>query len=315
MMTRSQQPPISTLRPQPGVSPSGPLYVVATPIGNLSDISQRAIDTLRQVRWIAAEDTRVSRVILQKIGATAPMLSLHAHNEIAATPRLIERLQHGESVALISDAGTPALSDPGALLIAAAHDAGIVVIPIPGASAALALLSCAGLPPGPFLFQGFLPDRTKQREQRLTQLLKQLDRQGAHLVLFEAPHRIAACLASLAAVFPPERTIAIGRELTKLHEQIYRGQVGAAAQWLAADANRQRGEFVIAVAAAPRTEVSLVSDEVTIEVDSLLRRLLPDLALSQAVRIAQDLTGRPHRELYQRALTLNSIISGSDDSS
>ena len=310
MMTRSRQPTISNARPHPGDSPYGSLYVVATPIGNLSDISQRAIDTLRQVRWIAAEDTRVSRVLLQKIGASAQMLSLHAHNEVKATPRLIERMQQGESVALISDAGTPALSDPGATLIAATHDAGIAVVPIPGASAALALLSCAGLPPGPFVFEGFLPERAKQREQRLAQLIGQLDLLGAHLLLFEAPHRIAACLDSLRTVFPPERTIVIGRELTKLHEQIQRSTIGTAAQWLAADANRLRGEFVVAVAAAPRTEVISVSDDVTIEVDTLLRRLLADVALSQAVRIAQDLSGRPHRELYQRALALRPPASG-----
>jgi 16S rRNA (cytidine1402-2'-O)-methyltransferase len=308
-MTSSPERPTSTLRGRPGDSPIGSLYVVATPIGNLSDLSQRAVDTLRQVRWIAAEDTRVSRVLLQKIGASAQVLPLHAHNESQATPRLLERLRNGESGALISDAGTPAISDPGATLIAAAHADNLRVIPIPGASAALALLSCAGLPPGPFLFEGFLPERAKQREQRLTQLLSQLDQLGAHLLLFEAPHRIAACLASVRAVFPAERIVVIGRELTKMHEEIYRCAVAQTAAWLAADANRLRGEFVIGIAAGAPAQATFARDELTIQADVLLRRLLQDVPLSQAVRIAQDLTGIAHRELYQRALTLRSDAS------
>lgn len=291
------------------------LYVVATPIGNLSDLSQRAIDCLSQSAWVAAEDTRVTRTLLNHIGSTAQLLSLHAHNEAQVCAGLIDRLRAGEPGALVSDAGTPAISDPGAILVAAAHAAGIKVIPVPGASAPIALLSAAGLAPGAFVFEGFLPPREKPRLQRLAELKVWVDQGHAHLLLFEAPHRISECVASLLTVFGAERVIVLGRELSKVFEEIHRCELGAAPAWLAANANRERGEFVLAVAAAntaPKPSVSAAqAEQVAFEAQThslstrtLLQGLLAEMPLSQAVKVAQRLTAGNHRALYQLALRL-----------
>ncbi len=225
------------------------LYVVATPIGNLEDLSARAVRVLKTAEWIACEDTRVSRHLLQRAGARGRSVALHAHNEATRTPGLLQAVADGARVALISDAGTPAVSDPGARLVAAAHARGLTVIPIPGPSAVTTLLSAAGLTEGRFRFEGFLPTRTGQRRSRLLELAAS----DVALIVFEAPHRIEDLARDLAATLEPGRRIVVGRELTKRFEQIASLEVEAFEGWLAADPDRRRGEFVIAieVGAAP----------------------------------------------------------------
>lgn len=219
------------------------LYVVATPIGNLEDIGRRAARVLRAVDGIAAEDTRTSRVLLQHLGSRARCVALHAHNEASAAAGLIARVQAGEAIALITDAGTPGISDPGARVVDAAHRAGVRVVPIPGASAVTTLLSAAGLPDGRFRFEGFLPPRPRQRRERLAALAES----PLPLLLYEAPHRIAATAADLAALWPAERPVVIGRELTKQFEQIVRLPLGRLPAWLDEDPDHRRGEFALLV--------------------------------------------------------------------
>ena len=304
---------------------TGSLYVVATPIGNLSDLSQRAIDSLCQATWVAAEDTRVTRTLLNHIGSTAQLISLHEHNESQISSGLIDRLRAGENGALVSDAGTPAISDPGAILINAAHLARIPVHPIPGPSAPIALLSASGLPPGPFLFEGFLPAREKLRKQRLVELMDWSEKAHAHLLFFEAPHRIDECVRTMLDVFGPTRELVLGRELTKVFEEIHRCALGNAPQWIAASEHRKRGEFVLAIAATPKLpnasggtdaleESSLALEQQVHELDThkILSQLLVDAPLSQAVKLAQGLTGLKHRDLYQLALRI-SKSKDSDD--
>lgn len=314
-----------------GAQPSTPgsLYVVATPIGNLSDLSQRAKQTLVQADWVAAEDTRVSRKLVELVGSRADLVALHEHNEFQASDALIGRLLSGQCGALVSDAGTPAISDPGAILVAKAHAAGIRVIPVPGASAPVALLSAAGLPAGPFLFEGFLPSRRKTRQHRLAQLRDSTALTGAHLLLFEAPHRIVECLTDLLEAFGPTREVVIGRELTKHFEQVHRCPLAGANDWIAADSNRTRGEFVMAVAAPVRSSEAngeappagthsgdpeaeartrLATARHEIDTQRLLSTLLLELPLSQAVELAEQLTGARHRELYQLALSMRKTV-------
>lgn len=282
------------------------LYVVATPIGHLSDLSPRAAETLRSVDVVAAEDTRVTRVLLRHVGSAAKTIAAHEHNQRAAADAVLEHLRAGRSVALVSDAGTPAISDPGNLIVAAVHEAGFVVEPIPGPSAVVALLSAAGLSEAPFLFEGFLPARPKARDARLAAVADAADAAGALLVLYEAPHRIAATLQALALRFGGEqRLVAIGRELTKTFEEIWRGPAADAPAWLAARAERSRGEFVIAI--DRRTPDDAQRDSAAaaaIDARTLLAELLQELPTSRAVRLAQRLTGLPHRELYASALAL-----------
>lgn len=275
------------------------LYVVATPIGNLEDISTRAIRTLRSVSWIAAEDTRSSRPLLQSLGiGAARCLSLHAHNEAAQAERVLARIRAGESVALISDAGTPGISDPGALLVSAAHEAGIPVVPIPGPSAATALVSAAGLPGGRFLFEGFLPTRTRQRRERLAELLS-----GRHaFMLFEAPHRIGTLAAELMAEADPRQEVVIGRELTKRFEQIVRMPVADFGTWLAADPNHLRGEFAVLVMAPPASDAE--GSEGTEEGPSELgiramKVLSEEMPPRQAAKLAARISGDKADQLYQ----------------
>ncbi len=288
---------------------TGRLYVVATPIGHLSDLSPRAAETLRSVDVVAAEDTRVTRVLLRHAGSGAQTISAHAHNQERASEAVLAHLRAGRSVALVSDAGTPAISDPGNAVVAAAHEAGFVVTPIPGPSAVTTLLSAAGLSDGPFLFEGFLPARPKVRDERLASVAAAAQAAGAVLVLYEAPHRIAQTLQALAAQFGGDRRVAVGRELTKTYEEIFRGPAAQAVAWLAEKPERVRGEFVVAIdrpaqvadAEAARTtgHAAWVDDH-----DRLLARLLQDLPLSRAVKLAQELTGAPHKTLYAQALAL-----------
>lgn len=282
------------------------LYVVATPIGNLSDLGERARRILLEVDLVAAEDTRVTQVLLRHVGARARTIRADEHNQQRAAQSVLEHLRAGHSVALVSDAGTPAISDPGNAIVAAAHEAGFAVVPIPGPSAVTALLSAAGLPDGPFLFEGFLPARASNRDARLKLVAQAADQAGATLVLYEAPHRITATLEAIAQHFGAHRTIAIGRELTKTFEEIWRGTAAEAPQWLAQRPERTRGEFVIAIGRAPATALDAqASAGTSIDPQELLASLVPELGTSRAVRLAQRLTGLAHRELYARALALN----------
>ncbi|HEY5632638.1 MAG TPA: 16S rRNA (cytidine(1402)-2'-O)-methyltransferase [Burkholderiaceae bacterium] len=279
------------------------LYVVATPIGHLSDLSPRAGETLRSVAAVAAEDTRVTRVLLGHAGSKARVFSAHAHNEASAAERVLALLAEGHDVALVSDAGTPAISDPGSAIVAAAHDAGFTVTPVPGPSAVTALLSAAGLAPGPFLFEGFLPTRPAAREARLAIACEAADRAGAILALYEAPHRVGATLQAIVARCGGERRVALGRELTKRFEEIYRGPAGGARDWLAARPERGKGEFVIAIEAAPRSAAS-DAEAGGDQARSVLAQLLAHMPTSAAVRLARELTGAPHKALYAMALEM-----------
>jgi 16S rRNA (cytidine1402-2'-O)-methyltransferase len=267
------------------------LYVVATPIGHLSDLSQRAISTLVKADTICVEDKRVSKVLLDHIGAHAELIAVHQHNEMSAIAPVLERLAAGKVVALISDAGTPGISDPGAKLIAAARAAGYLISPIPGASALATLMSVCGFadhpPETPTLFEGFLPSKTGDRNKRL----KELANLQVHLVFYEAPHRIVEAAQSLAQCLGEDRQFVVGRELTKRFEQIHAGKLSEFAPWLNADADHLRGEFVIAVAAPARKKA--VDDEIaetlSIEQSDLLQTLLAHIPLSQTVKVAEAL--------------------------
>ena len=274
------------------------LYVVATPIGNLSDISLRALDILNGVSVVAAEDTRNTRHLLQHHGISdAKLLAVHQHNERGSADKVISLLQEGKSVALVTDAGTPAVSDPGAVLVEAVIAAGLRVIPIPGASAVVTALSASGLVNPHFMFYGFLPNKSAAR--RVT--LQSLANQTCTLAFYEAPHRILECTADLQAVFGDAREIVFAREITKLFENIHRCKLGVALDWLNSDPNNQRGEFVLLVSgAAERTE------ELDAEAERVLTLLLEELPLKQAVQLAVQITGQNKNALYQKALSIKS---------
>jgi len=270
--------------------------VVATPIGNLADLTLRAIHVLGRVDAVACEDTRVAGQLLHHLGLHKPLLALHAHNEHAAAQAVLARLARGESVAYTSDAGTPAISDPGAVLVAAVAAAGHPVVPLPGASSALAALSAAGdAGGGGFCFHGFLPAKGGERPAALAALLA--DRRSQ--VLFEAPHRIAALLAALAQA-APTRSVTLCRELTKQFETIVTRPASALPAWMAEDANRERGEFVLVLHALPAAVE--VEGELPTAALHTLRVLLRELPLKQAVALAAELSGAPRNALYQRAL-------------
>ena len=272
------------------------LYVVATPIGNMRDISLRALDVLSGADTIAAEDTRNSAHLLTHHGITAKrLLALHQHNERGAAAKVIALLAQGQSVALITDAGTPAVSDPGALVVEEVRAAGYRVIPIPGANAAVAALSAAGLAAPHFLFYGFLPNKSAARCKELQSLLEH----PYTLVFYEAPHRIIECIADLRTVFGGERQVVLAREVTKLFENIHRCRLDEAMDWLNSDPNNLRGEFVVLVSAAPARAEGLSA-----EVEHVLTVLLKELPLKQAVQLAVQITGVARNELYQRALAL-----------
>lgn len=273
------------------------MYVVATPLGNLQDITLRSLAVLRAVDVIAAEDTRHSQRLLDACGIRTKMLALHEHNEQTAAGQLIDLLAQGRQVALISDAGTPAVSDPGARAVARVRAAGHPVVPVPGACAAVAALSVSGFAEGGFRFVGFLPPKSAARRTALEKLAGERDA----LVLYEAPHRIAECVADIEAVFGGEREILIARELTKMHEEIARMPLAETAPWFAADANRSRGEFVLVVAGAPEAE------GLDVEVERVLALLLADLPVKTAARLAAEISGAPKNALYARALELKSL--------
>jgi 16S rRNA (cytidine1402-2'-O)-methyltransferase len=276
---------------------SAVFYVVPTPIGNLGDMTQRAIEVLRAVPWIAAEDTRHSAPLLKHFGCTARLLAAHEHNEEAAAEQIIARLAAGQSVAFVSDAGTPAVSDPGARLVARVRSAGYRVVPLPGACAAVTALSASGLADAHCLFYGFLPAKPKQR----LDALRELAALPYALVFYEAPHRILETVAALAEVFDGERTVVMARELSKLFETIHSCPLGEALAWLNADGNRQRGEFVLLVAAAP-----VAADAG--EGERVLRLLLAEgLPVKQAAKLAHEITGAAKNAMYELALDLKKL--------
>ena len=278
--------------------PAG-LHLVATPIGNLRDITLRALEALAAADLIACEDTRVSRKLLDHYGITTPLSPYHEHNAAAARPKLLARLAAGQAVALISDAGTPLVSDPGFKLARDARDAGHAVTALPGASATLAALASSGLPTDRFCFEGFLPAKDGQRKSRIAALA----RIPATLILFESGPRLPRTLADLAAGLGP-RPAAICRELTKLHEEVRRGDLAELAQAYAEGAET-RGEIVVVV--APPAEADQPDDG---EIDALLQRALDRVSVKDAVSEVASATGRPRREIYRRALAL---AGGADD--
>lgn len=273
----------------------GTLYVVATPIGNLSDLSSRAREVLGAVDLIACEDTRTTRPLLTVNGINTKTVALHEHNEQSARVKLVEALLAGKSIALVSDAGTPAVSDPGALVVEAAHQAGVRVIPIPGSNAAIAAYCASGFLSDRFLFAGFLPASAGARRKAISALDA-----SCPIILYEAPHRILACVEDLAATLGPEREIVIARELTKKFEEIVRLELRAAKAWIEANAHRQQGEFVLVVGPKPPA-----GPEENGEAERVLRVLLEDHSVSDAARIAARLTGGSKNTLYERALALS----------
>jgi 16S rRNA (cytidine1402-2'-O)-methyltransferase len=271
----------------------GTLYVVATPVGNLRDLSFRALDVLTAVEAVAAEDTRVTDRLLAHYGLSKRLLALHEHNERRAAQAVLSLLEAGHSVALVSDAGTPAVSDPGAHLVARARRSGYPVVPVPGANAAVCALSAAGLSDGPFLFYGFLPARPKARREALAALAPL----PFAIVFYEAPHRIVASLRAIGEVLGQERPITLAKELTKVHEAFREGTAGELAAWLEADPARVRGEFVLIVhGRGPREESS-----VPLDAARLLAALVEELPLSRAAAVAAKLTGSDRQALYVQA--------------
>ncbi|CAH2807730.1 MAG: 16S rRNA (cytidine(1402)-2'-O)-methyltransferase (EC [uncultured Paraburkholderia sp.] len=272
--------------------PAATLYVVATPIGNIADITLRALHVLGLVDRIAAEDTCNTGQLLARYDISKPMLAAHQHNEREAAQSLIEHLQAGERIAYVSDAGTPGISDPGSKLVDAVREAGLNVVPLPGASALATALSAAGDWVSTFSFLGFLPPKAKARATALQPLAKH----PHAMVFYEAPHRIVETVQALADAFGGQRRLLIARELTKLHEALHRGTLAEAPKWLETDPNRQRGEFVLVVEGAPQ-EAAGEQDH-----DALLVKLLEKLTVSSAAKVAASLTGASRNALYARAL-------------
>ncbi len=276
----------------------GVLYIVATPIGNLDDLSSRAVSVLNRVDVVAAEDTRHSGRLLQHLGLHKRLIALHDHNERDRAGSLLQELEAGRSVALISDAGTPLISDPGYVLVREARSRGLKVSPIPGACALVAALSAAGLPTDRFLFVGFLPAKRSGRRAALEQQV----RETATLVFYESPHRILDTVSDIAGVFGEEREIVLGRELTKTFETFYSGSVAEVLATLEADPHGTKGEFVVMIHGAE--PVASDEDAGALDVDRLLKLLLPELPVKKVARLVAELSGRPKNELYQRALEL-----------
>jgi len=301
-MTETQSSPSTQIAQLPVMGeaaqqsyPTATLYVVATPIGNVTDITLRALQVLLLADVVACEDTRKTGALLTRFGLHKPMLAAHQHNEREVAEKLVQRLRAGERVALVSDAGTPGVSDPGARIVDAVRAAGLNVVPVPGASAAVTALSASGLVNDRFHFVGFLPAKAKQRESELSTLKSM----AATLVIYEAPHRIVDCVEALAAVLEPTRQVVFARELSKLFEEIHRCQVGEALAWVKADANRERGEFVVLVEGA-----TLETDAEDAEAERILNILLTECSVKQAASLAAQITGRKKNALYERALQI-----------
>lgn len=270
------------------------LYIVATPIGNLQDISARAIEVLKEVDLIAAEDTRHSQRLMEHYAIDTPLTSLHEHNERAKNTQLVEQLLKGKTIALISDAGTPLISDPGYQFVKAAREAKIQVCPVPGASACIAALSASGLPSDRFSFHGFLAAKTVARKKYLTACLDAEET----LIFYESPHRIVACLEDMQSVFGDERFVVIARELTKTYETIHGDTLGRLVDWVKADSNQQRGEFVLLVKTAGEEKQIRMFKQAF----STYQLLSKELPMKQAVKLAAELTSTKKNELYRYVL-------------
>jgi 16S rRNA (cytidine1402-2'-O)-methyltransferase len=279
----------------------GILYVVATPIGNLGDMTLRAIETLKMVDAIAAEDTRHTAGLLSHFGMTKKLIAVHQHNEQQSAEKLILALNKGENIALVTDAGTPAVSDPGAIVVNAVRNAGLRVVPIPGASAVIAALSASGIVQNGFQFVGFLPASGSARRK----LLQSLITQTVTLVFYEAPHRIVESVADLSLILGQNRRITFARELTKTFETIYSCDLSEAENWLKSDVNQQRGEFVLLIEAGLILETQAISDEA----QRILKCLLAELPLKQAVGLATEITQLKKNDLYEFALSLKQAIA------
>jgi 16S rRNA (cytidine1402-2'-O)-methyltransferase len=279
-------------------SERGTLYVVATPIGNLADISQRALEVLAAVDIIAAEDTRHSGLLLQQYQITTKTLALHDHNERDRAPDVLQRMSQGKSVALISDAGTPLISDPGFHLVRLAHEQGFKVVPVPGASAMLAALSAAGLPSDRFTFEGFLPSKGSARKKRLEVMAAE----SRTLIFYEAPHRMLDTLTDMVDVFGAERYVVLARELTKTFETIKGDTVGNLLVWATKDSDQQKGEIVLLVKGLETGDDNSSEQEA----QRILKILLSELSLSQASALAAKITGTRKKPLYQFGLSLPS---------
>jgi 16S rRNA (cytidine1402-2'-O)-methyltransferase len=277
----------------------GTLYVVATPIGNLRDLTLRALDVLSTADVIAAEDTRVNATLLRHYGITTRAISLHAHNEARRAETVIAMLASGKSVALVSDAGTPAISDPGARLVRAVHGAGHAVVPLPGPSALAAAISAAGLDAECFAFLGFLPQQAKARRERLAAFA----RLPAALVMYEAPHRVHATILDLATALGAGRMLVVGPELTKTFETIARMALGDAEAWLLEDPNRERGEFVLIVDAPPSVAHD-AGDVLSADAQRWLTALLEELPPARAARVVAAVSGIRRETVYAFALRL-----------
>lgn len=275
----------------------GMLYVVATPIGNLDDLSPRAQRTLAEVELIAAEDTRHTSILLSRFAIRTPLISLHDHNEAQKTPKLVEKLLAGISMALVSDAGTPLISDPGFNLVRAARAAGVRVIPIPGACALIAALSASGLPTDRFVFEGFLSAKTMARKKQIADLATEL----RTLVFYESIHRLKGCLSDMAQILGGERHGVIARELTKLHEDFRAGMLAELVKQIESNSFTTKGEVVLIVAGATSSKIA----EVSMDMDRILKALLTAVPVKQAVVLAAKITGLSKNQLYQRALELS----------
>lgn len=271
------------------------LYVVSTPIGNLDDISRRAISVLESVDWVAAEDTRHSQRLLDQLGLRKRMISCHDHNENTRSAELVERMKNGEKGALISDAGTPLVSDPGYRLVRACQDAGIQVVPVPGASALLAALAAAGQPSDRFVFEGFIPSKGAPRQQAIERLASS----DITSIIYEAPHRVLSFLEALRDVVSPEREITLCRELTKQFETIRRGPVAELCDWVASDSNQQRGELVLILSPAEQAAGWSDRDQ------ALAKLLLAELPASRAAKILAAHTGMKRQEVYALLEAMN----------
>jgi len=285
---------------------TGTLYIVATPIGNLDDITYRAVRVLGEVQLIAAEDTRHSSRLLQHYGITTPSIALHEHNEREQAQKLLERMERGVSIALISDAGTPLISDPGFLLVRLAREKGVPVVPVPGPSAVIAAISVSGLPAGRFCFEGFLPAREGPRRRTL----EALSEEQRTLVFYESPRRIEATLREMGACFGLRREAVIARELTKSFETIRRGTLEELSTWVAADANQQRGELVILVHGSDRGHPRGGVDSEAGRVAELLAAELP---AAQAARLAAEICGEKKNRLYRYLIERQRGTGGSGE--
>ncbi|MBB5609669.1 MULTISPECIES: 16S rRNA (cytidine(1402)-2'-O)-methyltransferase [unclassified Janthinobacterium] len=277
------------------VYPIATLYVVATPIGNVTDISLRALHLLSLADAVACEDTRNTAHLMTRFGLNKPLIAAHQHNEREVAQTLIARLQAGERIALVSDAGTPAVSDPGARIVDAVRAAGLRVLPLPGPSAAITAISASGLLNDQFYFVGFLPAKARQREN----ILHSLRGVTATMVFYEAPHRILDCTTALVEAFEPNRQVVFARELTKLFEEIHRCPLSEAVAWIRADAHREKGEFVVLLEGATEAQ-----DAEDVEAERILNILLAECSVKQAANLTAQITGRKKNALYERALQL-----------